>query len=106
MSDTQAARDKLIEDFSAVIADSEVLLKAMASAGGDKAQALRGDLERKLREARARMDELQDVAIERSRAAARQADAYVHENPWESVAIGAGIAAVIGLVIGLLIGRR
>ena len=106
MSDTQAARDKLIEDFSAVIADSEVLLKAMAAAGGDKAQALRGDLERKLREARTRMDELQSAALERSRVAARKADEYVHENPWESIAIGAGIAAVIGLVVGLLIGRR
>jgi ElaB/YqjD/DUF883 family membrane-anchored ribosome-binding protein len=106
MSDTQAARDKLIEDFSAVIADSEALLKAMAAAGGDKAQALRGDLQRKMGEARARIDELQDAALERSRVAAKKADEYVHENPWESIAVSAGIAAVIGLVIGLLIGRR
>ncbi len=106
MMDTQAAREKLMEDFSAVIADSEQLLKAMASAGGDKAQALRGDLERKLRDARMRIDELQGVAAERTREAARQTDEYVHDHPWESIAIGAGIAAVIGLVVGLLLSRR
>jgi len=106
MTDTQAAREKLIEDFSAVIADSEVLLKAMASAGGERAQALRADLETKLRDARTRFDKIKGVAVERSKVAARQADDYVHEHPWESIAIGAGVAAVVGIVLGLLISRR
>src|SRR5258706_1807214 len=70
MTDTEQAREQLIEDFSAVLADSEVLLKAMASAGGEKAQALRTDLERKLRDARMRIDAIQDEAGERARAAA------------------------------------
>jgi len=106
MSDTQAAREKLIEDFGAIVADSEQLLKAMAAASGEKAQALRSDLERKLRDARERIDEIQGAAGERARAAARQADDYVHDHPWESIAIGAGIAAVVGIVLGLLISRR
>jgi len=106
MMDTEQAREKLIEDFSAVIADSEVLLKAMASAGGEKATALRADLERKLRDARTRIDAIQGAAGERARAAARQADEYVHGHPWESIAIGAAIAAVAGIVLGLLISRR
>ncbi len=106
MNDTQAARDKLVEDFTAVIADSEQLLRAMASAGGEKAQALRGDLERKLRDARERLQDIQGAAADRARVAARQADDYVHDHPWESIAIGAGIAAVIGIIVGLLASRR
>src|SRR5262249_32855023 len=98
--------DKLIADFSAIVADSEQLLKAMSAAGGEKAQALRGDLEAKLRDARARINEIQGIAGERAREAARQADDYVRENPWESIAIGAGIAAVSGIVVGLLLSRR
>ena len=106
MTDTQAARQKLVEDFTAVIEDSEVLLRAMASAGNEKATALRGDIERRMKDARTRIDELKGAAGERARETARQADEYVHEHPWESVAIGAGIAAVIGIVLGLLISRR
>ncbi|MCZ7654646.1 MAG: hypothetical protein M5R42_10755 [Rhodocyclaceae bacterium] len=38
----------------------------------------------------------------KTRLVARATDDYVHDNPWRSI----GIAAGIGLVIGLLIGRR
>jgi ElaB/YqjD/DUF883 family membrane-anchored ribosome-binding protein len=81
MADTQAAKDKLMEDFSAVINDSQELLKAMGAASGDRAASLRGDLDRKLRQARERLDEMQGAALERGREAARQADEYVHDNP-------------------------
>jgi len=104
--DTQAARDKLLEDVSAVIADSEQLLKAMASAGGEKAQVLRGDLERKLAMARERLDEIEAMALARTREAAKRADAYVHENPWQSLAIAAAAAAFVGVLVGLLLNRR
>ena len=104
--DTQAAREKLLEDVSAVIADSEQLLKAMASAGGEKAQALRGDLERKLAMARERLDEIEEMALARTREAAKQADEYVHENPWQSLAIAAVAAALVGVLVGLLLNRR
>jgi ElaB/YqjD/DUF883 family membrane-anchored ribosome-binding protein len=53
-----------------------------------------------------RFDKIKGVAVERSKVAARQADDYVHEHPWESIAIGAGVAAVVGIVLGLLISRR
>lgn len=104
--DAQATREKLMEDFSAVIADSEALLKLMASAGGEKAQALRDDLESKLQDARERLDRIQDVAVARTREAAKQADEYVHDNPWQSIAIAASVAVIAGLVLGLILNRR
>jgi ElaB/YqjD/DUF883 family membrane-anchored ribosome-binding protein len=106
MSEAKAARDKLIEDFTAVIADSEVLLKAMASAGGEKAQALRSDLERKLQDARERLERIQDAAVEHTKRTAKQADEYVHANPWQSIAIAASVAAIVGVVVGLILNRR
>ena len=106
MANTQAAREKLLEDFSVVIEDSQQLLKAMAAAPGERAQALRGDLERKLGEARKRLTDLQDGALERGRAAVQYTDEYVHDNPWQSIAVGAGVAAVVGIVIGLMLADR
>ena len=106
MANTQAAREKLLEDFSVVIEDSQALLKAMAAAPGERASALRGDLERKLGDARKRIGDLQEGALERGRAAVEQADEYVRENPWQTIAIGAGVAALIGIAIGVMLADR
>jgi len=105
MSDTQAAREKLVDDFLAVIADSEELLEALVASGSDKAEALRSDLDQKLQDARERLGKLQKDAVDGSRAIAQQTDKYVRANPWQSVAIGAGAGLVAGLVIGMLISR-
>jgi ElaB/YqjD/DUF883 family membrane-anchored ribosome-binding protein len=106
MAETQVAKDKLIEDFNAVVADSEALLKTIAATGGEKAAALRTDLERRLADARVRLAELEKSARERARAVARDTDEYVRDNPWRAVAIGAGLAAIVGIVLGLLLNRR
>jgi ElaB/YqjD/DUF883 family membrane-anchored ribosome-binding protein len=93
--EAQATRERLAQEFSAVITDSEKLLKDMASAGGERAQALRSDLELKLQEARVRLDRMQ-----------KQADEYVHANPWQSVAIATAVGAIIGIVLGLVLNRH
>jgi len=106
MQEAKVAKEKLIEDFNAVIADSEQLLKAVAAAGGEKAQGMRADLERRLRDARESLAHLQDEAVVRTRRVAKQTDEYVHANPWQSIAIGAAVAGIVGLVIGLVVNRR
>jgi ElaB/YqjD/DUF883 family membrane-anchored ribosome-binding protein len=45
---------------------------------------------------------VEELALEKAKAAAAATDEYVHEHPWHAV----GVAAGVGLVIGLLIGRR
>jgi ElaB/YqjD/DUF883 family membrane-anchored ribosome-binding protein len=106
MANTRDAKDKLLEDFSVVIEDSQQLLKAMAAAPGERATALRGDLEKKLGEARKRLGDLQDSAMERGRAAAEFTDDYVRENPWQSMAVGAGVAVLVGIAIGVILADR
>ena len=99
---TQVSKDKLIADFRCVVADAEELLKITAGQAGDKATELRGRLQGHLVTAKEKLADAQAAAAEKTKAAARATDDYVHDNPWRAV----GVAAGVGLVIGLLIGRR
>lgn len=98
--------EKLIADFNAVVADSEQLLKSLAAAGGEKSAGLRASAEEHLRAAREQLEDLQDRAVERSRAAAEATDEYVRSNPWQSIGMAVVVAALAGLVVGILISRR
>jgi len=100
-----ATKHRLIEDFNAVVEDTQKLLNALANTGAEKGTALRASAERSLEVARARLRELQDGAYERSKAAAKATDEYVHENPWQSVGVVAVVAGVAGLLIGLMLAR-
>jgi ElaB/YqjD/DUF883 family membrane-anchored ribosome-binding protein len=103
MSDlTTAQRDKLVAELKTVVADAEELLKLTAGDLSEGTTALRTRMADRLRESKHRLAELQATATEKARAAGHAADDYVHEHPWKSVAIGAGV----GLIVGLLMGRR
>ena len=93
-----AARNQLVEDFSKIAADSEALLRAMASMPAEKVSSLRGSVESTLANARQQLRDLQGAAYEKTAAAAKATDEYVHENPWPLIAG----AAVLGFALGLL----
>lgn len=94
--------EKLMSDLRLVVADAEDLLRATAGQVGDEAHEVRAKVEASLARARDGLHQLQDAALSKAKEAGRQADDYVHENPWRSI----GVAAGIGLLVGLLIGRR
>jgi ElaB/YqjD/DUF883 family membrane-anchored ribosome-binding protein len=94
--------DKLMEDLHAVVRDTEALLKATAGDASERAAKARAHAEESLHRARVRMQEMEQHVAARAREAAQKTNEYVHENPWPSM----GVAAGIGFVIGLLIGRR
>jgi ElaB/YqjD/DUF883 family membrane-anchored ribosome-binding protein len=96
-----AIGDKLMADLRMLVADMEQLLKITASQTGERVARVRAKAEESLNVARARVVDLQDAALAKSRAAGRATDAYVHANPWQAVAIG----AVAGLVFALILGR-
>jgi ElaB/YqjD/DUF883 family membrane-anchored ribosome-binding protein len=96
------ARDQLVTDMKAVIADAEDLLKATAGAAGERIAAARARAEETLRAAKAKLAELDGAMADRAKHAARATDQYVHEHPWSAV----GIAAAAGLLVGVLIARR
>lgn len=105
-SSSDVMKQKLLADFHAVMTEAEQLLKFVTDEGGDKAHALRTRLERNLNSARERLRSLEDAVMEKTRETARATDAYVHENPWQTVGIAAGLGAAFGIAIALLLTRR
>jgi len=105
-SSSQVMKRKLLEDFNAVVHEADQLLKFVADEGGDKTNALRGNVERNLNAAKERLRSLEDAVMEKTRATARATDEYAHENPWQTAGIAAGLSVVCGVVIGLLLYRR
>ena len=98
----ESSRDKLVDEFSTVLTEAEDMLKRAANETGDKAKDLRAQVEAKLLAAKLQLQELQGLAADRAREAARATDDYVHDNPWQVV----GIAAAVGFLFGLLLNRR
>lgn len=101
-SNLQAAKQDLLNDFGRIVTDAEALLKAVRDVPGDKAAAVRGSLEAKLGVCKERLRDIQDEAVERTTAAARAADTYVHDNPWTLI----GTAALAGFIIGMMVRGR
>ncbi len=101
-SATETARRKLVDDFKALTADTEELLRATANQTGERANAARARVEERLRLAKEAVSDLRDDVVARGRAAAESADRTVRDHPWESVAIAAGL----GFLLGMLSARR
>lgn len=99
---TQVNKDKLVSDIKLVIADAEEILRVTAGQAGEKMADLREKAQARLADAKLKLADAEALLVDKAKAAGRAADDYVHDNPWRSV----GIAAGVGLVIGLLIGRR
>lgn len=99
---TVTSQEKLVNDIRAVISDAEEILKATADQTGEKIANLRVSIQDRLLGARIRLEAAEVALIDKTRAAARAADDYVHESPWQAVGIGAGV----GFLLGLLLARR
>ncbi len=97
----ETTNEKLVSDVKTVIGDAEDLLRQSAASTGEQAAQLRERGMAMLRQAREKAADLQEKAVARSKAAARAADDYVHENPWRSI----GVGFAIGLAVGLLVNR-
>lgn len=97
-----ASKQKLVSDMKVVVADAEEILRATAGVAGEKMGDLRERISERLRDAKIRLADAEAALVDRTKAAARATDDYVHENPWRAV----GIAAGIGLLLGVIIGRR
>lgn len=95
-------KDKLVADMKVVVADAEELLRATAGQAGEKVAELRGRIQDHLNAAKSSLADAQAAVIDRARQVGHATDDYVHDNPWRSV----GVAAGIGFIVGLLIGRR
>ena len=95
-------KEKLMSDLRVVIADAEELLRMTADEAGEAAIDIRSRVQARMTQARADLLALQEAAVAKAKAAGYATDEFVHENPWKSI----GIAAGVGMLLGLLVGRR
>lgn len=89
-------------DMKALVKDAQSLLTAAASLTGTKADELRERGMRMLDAALGQGRKYQDQAMVKGKELARNADVYVKDNPWRTVAVAAGA----GLLVGVLLGRK
>jgi ElaB/YqjD/DUF883 family membrane-anchored ribosome-binding protein len=101
-SDFADSKEKLMEDLRLVVADAEDLLHATANQAGEGAAVARARIKENLQVVKGRLVSAEEALIERTRDAAKDADRYVHDNPWQAV----GVAACVGAIVGMLIARR
>ena len=102
MSQSENARNQIVDEFTTVLNEAEDLLKKAGQETGEKARDLRSLAEQKLLSAKLRIQELEGRAVDQAKAAARYTDDYVHDHPWTSV----GVAAGVGFILGALLTRR
>jgi len=99
---SEVNKEKLMGDIKTVLADAEDLLKQAANTTGERATELREKAVSRLKAAKEKAADAHVIVVEKGKKAVRATDDYVHEHPWQSV----GIAAGVGILIGLLINRR
>lgn len=94
--------DPLMEEFKALVSDTEQLLQHSVELTGDKAEELRGQINSSLQRARKALSSTEQALLERGKEVLSDGEEYVREHPLQSLAIGAGV----GFLLGLLVSRR
>ncbi len=92
----------LLDETRRLVSSTEDLLKTTASEVGEQTDAVRAKIEPKLRRMKGQLLDLEYELERKAKYAAREVDAYAHENPW--TVAGAGL--LVGLLLGLLVSRR
>ena len=102
---TQSLREgqkRLARDLKAVVGNAEELLRHAVRDASEGYNEARERLEDSLKTARRELETLEKAVLDSARRAGRATDGYVHNHPWESIGIGAGV----GLLLGMLIARK
>lgn len=89
-------------DMKNLVKDAQELFREATNATGERAEELRMRGLQLLDTAVVKAQEVQTAALETGKEIAVKTDDYVHENPWRSVTIAAGI----GVLFGFLISRK
>ena len=91
--------DKASSEIKSLVSDAQDLFNAATTASADKAAALRTEGMRVLENALSSARDMQTTAMKTGKELASTADDFVHENPWKTIAISAGVALLIGPLI-------
>lgn len=93
---------KLSRDFRTLVTGAEALLRKAQTLSGDSAVAARSELERKMADARATLEDLRHSTAERTGQAIDSTASFIRRDPWTAV----GIAIAAGVLIAMMATRR
>jgi ElaB/YqjD/DUF883 family membrane-anchored ribosome-binding protein len=96
----KSGTEKFFSDLKTVIETAEELLRTTAHDAGEKAAGAREQARDKLRAARDQLGDLEQNLVSEAQAQAKAADHFVHENPWRSIGVVAGLAFALGVLMG------
>jgi len=101
-AELEPGANKLRRDFRTLVVGAEALLRKAQTLSGDSAAAAGTELERKMADARATLEDLRHATAERAGRAVDSTAGYIRRDPWTAV----GIAIAAGVVIAMLATRR
>lgn len=102
LDDLKDGQRRLAEELRNIVRDAEQMLQHQVNDASEGYKIARSKLEKTVTQAARELEGAERALLERTRKAAQATDHYVHQHPWESIGVGAGI----GVLLGLLIGRK
>jgi len=92
-------KEQLLDDVRQVLVSTEELIDASLDDGSQKSKEIRQRVNEKLKLAKAKLLDAEQVVVGKAKVAAKATDQYVHENPWKSIGIAAGVAFLLGMLV-------
>lgn len=96
-AESNSARERFVTDLQSLSSHAQELLQVTSTLSGEGVAAAREQLAQSVRAAGETLTRLQTEAMDRGRRVAEQADSYVHQKPWQSIALGVAAGMVLGL---------
>jgi Uncharacterized conserved protein len=90
------------QEFDRFVADLEDLIHSTTDLSGDELASARQKIGERVSAAKASLQNMSGEVAEHARETARATDEFVHEQPWKSIGLGAGV----GFLLGMLVSRR
>ncbi|OQS44142.1 DUF883 family protein [Chromobacterium haemolyticum] len=92
-------KEQLLDDVRQVLVSTEELIDASLDDGSQKSKEIRQRVSEKLKVAKAKLLDAEQVVVGKAKVAAKATDQYVHKNPWKSIGIAAGVAFLLGMLV-------
>lgn len=92
----------LSNEFKSFVSDVEGMLKRSGRLQGDDLEQAKDQMNKRVSEAKAVLDESSQTLMRRARRSANEATGYARTHPWEV----AGATLAVGLLFGILFSRR
>lgn len=95
-----ADTEKFLQDLKATLESAEKLLHSSVHEASEHVTQAREETREKLRAAGERLCDMEQGLLSSAREKLKDADGFVHGNPWRSILATAGLAFALGVLMG------